>query len=195
MSDMDTEIIRRAQAGDPLAAPMLVSMLGDRLLGYARSQAPNLSDADREQVVELAVEAGVRTIKSFDPERGTLYSWFRQQVRYKTMQWFQTHPSLAELTDRVPIASEGDDTSWLDDRSIRDALRECIARLSPEDQDILAIRSAEGLAFQEIALRMNIKEANARQRHKRALDRLRKFANAHPALATAFARSKEGSTT
>lgn len=95
MSDLDAEIIRRGQAGDPLAAPMLVSMLGDRLLGFAHSQAPSLSDADREQIVELAVEAGVRALKDFDPSRGTtLYSWFRQQVRYQTRQWFRAHPPM-----------------------------------------------------------------------------------------------------
>jgi RNA polymerase sigma factor (sigma-70 family) len=195
MSDMDAEIARRAQAGDPLAAPMLVSMLGDRLLGFAHSQAPTLSDADREQIVELAIEAGVRAIKTFDSTRGTLYSWFRQQVRYQTRQWFRTHPPMAELTDVPAVAPDGSDTSWLEDPSIRAALRKCISQLSADDQDILAIRSAEGLAFQEIALRMNIKEATARQRHKRALDRLRRFAMANETLATTFARAKEGSTT
>jgi RNA polymerase sigma factor (sigma-70 family) len=194
MSDMDRDLVRRARAGDPLAAPMLVSMLGDRLLGFAHSQAPSLSDTDREQIVELAVEAGVRSIKAFDPARGTLYSWFRQQVRYQTKQWFRTHPPLAELAD-YSVPPDDSNPSQLDDPAIRTALRACIAQLSSDDQDILALRSAEGLAFQEIALRMNLKEATARQRHKRALDRLRKIANADETLATRFASTKEGSTT
>lgn len=191
MSDMDDELIRRAQAGDPLAAPMLISLLGDRLLGFAHAQAPSLSDADREQIVELAVEAGVRAIKRFDPSRGMLFSWFRQQVRYQTRQWFRTHPPSTELVDCPVVASDEPGTSRLDDPAIRDALRKCVVQLNADDQLILALRSAEGLAFQEIALRMDLKEATARQRHKRALDRLRKIANADPSLSERFAAPRK----
>lgn len=192
-SPFDDDLLQRAKAGDPLAAPMLVSLLGDRLLGFARSIAPGLSDADREQVVELAVEAGVRAIQRFDPERGTLFSWFRQQVCYQTRQWFRTHPSTGPQPDDVE--DPGAELSWMDDPVVRDGLAAAIAQLDPGDRLILALRSAESLAFSEIGLRLNIKEANARQRHKRALDRLRKLANASPALTKRFARTKEGTTT
>ena len=189
----DDDLLQRAKAGDPLAAPMLVSLLGDRLLGFARSIAPGLSDADREQIVELAVEAGVRAVQRFDPERGTLYSWFRQQVCYQTRQWFRAHPTMVPQPD--DMEDPGAELSWMDDPVLREGLTAAIAQLSPGDRLILALRSAERLAFSEIGLRLNLKEAAARQQHKRALDRLRRLANANPALTRRFARTKEGTNT
>jgi len=181
-------------AGDPIAAPMLISILGDRLLGFAHSEAPGLSDTDREQIVELAVEAGVRSIHSFDPDRGTLFSWFRQQVRYQTRQWFRNHPACAAMPDDVEEPSTIE-FSWMDDEIVRNGLAKAIAQLSGDDQLILALRSAERMAFSEIGLRLGIKEPAARQRHKRALGRLRVIANKDKELTSRFAASKEEITT
>lgn len=192
-SPFDDDLVDRARAGDPLAAPMLVSLLGDRLLGFAHSQAPQLSDADREQIVELAIEAGVRAIHQYDPSRGTLFSWFRQQVRYQTRQWTRTHPTVGSQLDDVEqvIVCE---SSWMDDSVIRTGLAAAVAELGAKDRLILALHLAEGLTFSEIGLRLDISEDAARQRHKRALDRLRKIANKNEALTARFTRPKEGTT-
>lgn len=167
--DFEDELIRRAQHGEVGVAPLLVSLFGDRLLGYARGHAPDLSDADREQIVELAVEAGVRAMPDFDRTKGTAFSWFRQQIRYKTLDWRRRNPPMVETPDSLaapPPAPIGDPTK-------RDRVRSALSRVPDDHRQILLLRSVEQLAYSEIALRLEINEDAARQRHKRALARLR----------------------
>jgi RNA polymerase sigma factor (sigma-70 family) len=180
--ELEAELVRRARAGEAIAAPMLVSYLGDRLLGFAHSHAPWLSDADREQIVEMAVEAGVRSIDRFDPDRGSLFSWFRQQVRYNTSQWRRTHVDTAAWPTNVPVPQLDPAPSWMDDPVVRAGLAAALRTLSRDDRVVLALRNAEELAFAEIGLRLGIHEPTARQRHKRALARLRSAVRQNPDL-------------
>ncbi len=179
--DLEAQLVERARRGDPSAAPFLVSCYGERLLGYARSHAPDLTDTDRECIVELAIEAGVRAIERFDPKLGTLQSWFRGQIRFKTMAWRRARPPSLPLG--VDLADEPQPDRSVD-TSTTGALRRAIARLSRDDQLILALRSVEQLAFSEIAQRLGIEAATARQRHHRARNRLREQAEADETLQT-----------
>ena len=168
--DLEAELVDRARRGDASAAPFLVSCYGERLLGYARAHAPDLADTDRECIVELAIEAGVRAIDQFDPTRGTLQSWFRGQIRFKTLGWRRSRTTNVvidvDLVDQPPMESTVDTATT-------NALRRVIAQLSHDDQLILALRSVEQLTFSEISQRLGIEEATARQRHHRARTRLR----------------------
>lgn len=176
--DLEAELVEKARRGDTSAAPFLVSCFGERLLGYARAHAPDLSDADREQIVELAIEAGVRAIDNYDSSKGSLEGWFRGQVRYRTLGWRRAHPPMVENRHDTAIPSPepvGSGTAL-------QALRAAMSRLSHDDQLILALRSTEQIAFAEIAQRLDITEDSARQRHHRALRRLRAEAANEPGL-------------
>src|SRR6266545_395192 len=94
--DLEAELVDKARRGDPSAAPFLVSCFGERLLGFARAHAPDLSDADLEQIVELAIESGVRAIDRFDPTKGSLEAWFRGQVRFRALDWRRRVPLVTE---------------------------------------------------------------------------------------------------
>lgn len=176
--DLEAELLKKARSGDPSAGPFLVSCFGERLLGFSRAHAPDLSDADREQIVELAIEAGVRAISRFDPMRGTLRSWFRTQVRYQTLAWRRATPTMTMLEgEQVEPAAD-----VCSDVVTTEALRRAIARLGRDDQVVLALRSSEGLHHCEVAQRLGISEVAARKRHSRALSRLRDEARHEGAL-------------
>lgn len=168
MDNFEAELLRKAREGDLSAAPFLVSCYAERLLGYARAHAPDLSDADREQIAELAIEAGVRAIRRFDHTKGTLLSWFRGQVRYQTLGWRRTHPATGQLDDDLVDREEPVELT----SNAASALRAALSRLPHDDQVILALRDAEHLAYSEIAQRLDITADAARQRHKRALVKL-----------------------
>lgn len=174
----EEELVAKAKIGDPSAPPFLVSLYGEKLLGFARAHAPDLTDADRESIVETAIEAGVRSIAKFDPARGTLFSWFRAQVRFKTLAFRRSSQVSVELQDQEEPPTEA---LPLPTQEVL-ALRAALSRLSGEDQLILALRDTEQLAYSEISHRLAINESTARQRHKRALERLRKEASGEPAL-------------
>lgn len=178
MDELDAALLERARAGDPGAAPLLVSCYGESLLGYARSHAPDLSDADRERIVELAIEAGVRSIHKFDPNRGNLRAWFRGQVRYRILSWRRSHPA----TTALDLESPGAAKPPIDATPFAPALRRAIETLSTDDQLILALRAGEQVSYPEIAYQLSITEDTARQRYRRALKRLRAAAMKEPGL-------------
>jgi RNA polymerase sigma factor (sigma-70 family) len=178
VDDLERDLVEKARRGDSSAAPFLVSQFGERLLGYARSHAPDLSDADREQIVERAIEAGVRAIARFDPARGTLAGWFRTQVRYKTLAWRRANPVSVPLN---PDMVEPPTSPPFDPAAVK-AVRRAIGKLGRDDQIVLALRDAEQLDYREIAQRLNITEDAARQRHARAKKRLNQRAMDEPEL-------------
>lgn len=176
--DLEAELVAKARRGEASAAPFLVSCFGERLLGYARAHAPDLSDADREQIVELSVEAGVRAIDKYDASKGSLEGWFRGQVRFRTLSWRRGHPRIAEIPDDSAVPAP----ELASSESAISALRAAIGRLSHDDQLILALRNTEQIAFAEIAQRLGTSEEAARQRHHRAVSRLRVQAFIEPGL-------------
>jgi len=180
MDDLETQLVESAKLGEPSAGPFLVSYCGERLLGYAHSHAPDLSDPDRERIVEMAIEAGVRAIGQFDPTKGSLLGWFRTQIRYKTLEWRRSNPTPYAL-DREVVAP-GIAPPTIVDEATEEALRRAISRLEPADQLILALRDVEQLPYREIADRLRITNEVARQRHVRAIRRLRQQVRDEPGL-------------
>jgi RNA polymerase sigma factor (sigma-70 family) len=180
VDELETELVLRARQGDPAAGPFLVSYLGDHLLGYARAITPDLGDTDRERIIELAIEAGVRAIDRFDPFRGSLRVWFRQQVRWKVAEWRRSGPP--PTVDLPPELSAGlEDVAPLR-ASVAEAIRAAIAKLGPDDRVVLALRLVESLEHAEIAQRINITTEAARQRYLRARRRLREGLEGQPEL-------------
>lgn len=178
--DLEMNLVERANRGDPSAAPFLISYLGDHLLGYARGVAPDLGDTDRERIVEIAVEAGVRAIHRFDPTRGSLRHWFRQQVRWKVAEWRRSGPPT--LLDLPPDPVDAPEASAPLDPAVAAAVRAAIAELAPADRVLLALRLVEGLEHAEIAQRLATNSDAVRQRYKRARDRLRRHVETSPVL-------------
>lgn len=176
--DLEAELVDKARRGDPSAAPFLVSCFGERLLGFARAHARDLSDADREQIVELAIEAGVRAIDRYDAAKGSLAAWFRGQIRFQMLGWRRGHPLVTEARGDLVEPPPPSPT----DSATINALQRAVCRLSREDQLVLALHNTEKISFAEIAQRLDISEDAARQRHHRARRRLRAEAAAEPGL-------------
>lgn len=173
MDELASQLIERARAGDESAAPFLVSLYGERLLGYARAIAPDLSDLDRELIVERAVESGVRALSAFDETKGTLFAWFRRQIQYKTLDWRKAHPAEGEVPASY-VAPTSDQPSH--GVEVFEALSRILQQLSHDDQKIIALRDTEGLAYEEISTRLGVSTDALRQRHSRAVKRLHNYA-------------------
>ena len=181
MDELERDLLERARRGDTSAAPFIVSYLGDHLLGYARSIAEDLADADRETIVEMAVEAGTRLIGTFDENQGHLRAWVRRQVWWRVQEWRRSGPAPPDPLPAVLQEQPELPAAPLPPPVVA-ALRDAIASLDRADQIMLALRAVEGLAFPEIGLRLGITTDAARQRYHRALRRLKKKASAMPAL-------------
>jgi hypothetical protein len=99
---VDEELIQAAKAGHKYAGAFLISVYGERLLGYCRTIAPDLGDVDRELICEQAAEKACRKIDEYDETKGTLPGWLRGFVRFGVLNWRR------DWAARFPLAEEAD---------------------------------------------------------------------------------------
>jgi RNA polymerase sigma factor (sigma-70 family) len=185
------ELVERTKAGEVDAGPSLVSLCGARLAQYARLIAPHLSDADRDEVCERAVERAVEHIDLYNVGRGSFETWLRGFVRREVYELSRRTTSIAVATDQLerlaaPNAAgrphePGDRSELL--RELAQKVHELMVSLSETDQLLIALRNYERLPYASIAQRLGTTESACRQRHLRAIARLRNIARDHPEFA------------
>jgi RNA polymerase sigma-70 factor, ECF subfamily len=73
------------------------------------------------------------------------------------------------------LAAGSSPSQRLNRRELEDRLHEAFAQLPDADREILLLRAAEGLSYQEVGYLLAIEPAAARKRHGRALVRLHKI--------------------
>ncbi|WP_375504503.1 RNA polymerase sigma factor [uncultured Jatrophihabitans sp.] len=187
----DDELIQAAREGQSFAAAFLVSVFGPRMLGFAKSIAPDLSDTDREHAVEIAVETAVRKIDKFDPSRGRFESWLRTFIVHAAQDWRRGHlrlvsldaedPDGDSLRDRIPARADLTGTpDSAPPKPLLDVLREVVPTMRVGDQVILALRDMEGRSIETTASVLGISVPACRQRHHRARMRLKALLVADP---------------
>ena len=174
-------LILRLRDGDENAGAFLVSLVAPSLHGYARGIASDLSDTDRERICEIALERAVRKIHRFDPGKGSLLRWLRTFVRHEAANWRRSHHALDQLDENRASPEPGTQLPEERRRALI-ALSRAVESLSPTDQLIIDLRDRQQLAYAEIASRVGATEEACRQRHLRALGRLKRKAEADPEL-------------
>lgn len=192
---MDAELAQELADGDPTAGPLLVSYVGPKLAGYADRVASDLMPADREEVVERALEAVVRHIDRYDPAKGSLATWARSYLRVAVRTWRRAHPGgsavpldpMPDLPERPP-----DEPNPAAERRTA-AVESLLPNLTFTTQQILQLHVSEGLTFPQIAelliedqdptpARLKRFEDACRKRYGRAVKKLRELAKDHPDL-------------
>lgn len=195
----DEDLIAAARAGQEHAGPFLVSSYGPKLNGFCRTIARDLSDVDREHVVETAIETAVRRIDRFDPERGTFEAWLRAFVRHSAQDWRRSSLRTSSLDAAneggialgdtlAAVAGLAPDNAGTTDRPtpLVEAVRDALPKLTVPDQVIIALRDFENRSVDEVAEILEIRRDACRQRHHRAKVRLRKLLEKDPRTASAI---------
>jgi len=172
---VDEELIQAAKAGHKYAGAFLISVYGERLLGYCRTIAPDLGDVDRELICEQAAEKACRKIDEYDESKGTLPGWLRGFVRFGVLNWRRDWAARVDLTD------EADHEDWQPrpepERNRSDPriaeLAAAVRAMPHHHQLLIALKYRENLPTHEIAARLRISEAAVRQRLSRLTRQLR----------------------
>ncbi len=168
-TEVEVVLAQRIVLSDPLAAPMLISVHGDQLLGLVHSMAPGLADSERGVILELALERGIGTFREFESGSDSVLTWFSEQVRLQVRQWIRDHPT--SRPDETDIVMTSSPVRAFDSAVVAD-LAAIVATLNYADSLMLALRNWHGLAYSTIGELLGIKEQTARQKTKRALDKL-----------------------
>lgn len=161
MTDTDTRLVRRAQAGDTLAMAELLDRLGPYVARVCGPIALS-SAADAAQDALTAVFRGLRGLS----EPAALYGWARSIAVHEAVHTAR-RDARGVPADLTELPAAGDPQLAAD---IQDVLR----RLSPEHRAILVLRDIEGLSEQEAARLLDVPTGTVKSRLARARATFRK---------------------
>jgi RNA polymerase sigma-70 factor (ECF subfamily) len=171
-------LIQMALEGDPSAGPILVSLYGPQLAAYLARVAPDTSDVDRELIAEQAIESAIVNIDKYGRELGSFDAWLRGFARRKLMEARRTRLAASDEWDDLdapapmPVVAQADPAP-VDEDALADVAG-ALATLSPTDQLIIVLRDVNGLSYSEIGSALQRSSTACRQRHRRAMDNLRR---------------------
>ncbi|MFG0328304.1 MAG: RNA polymerase sigma factor [Phycisphaerales bacterium] len=176
-------ILERAANGDQAAWREIVDRYARRVFGLIRAQCrdPELAEEITQSVFcTVASKVGAeQEAGSGYTEQGRFESWLfriamnrlRDEMRRRNRHAVPVdHATLGGLS----LASEEVDDLGADERAeTRRDLRDAIARLSPEDREVIELRHLGGLSFRQIAEALDQPLGTVLARQHRALKKLR----------------------
>jgi len=150
----ETQTILRCQQGDREAFQELFG--GYRDTAYRFSIGMLGSRQDALDIVQEAFLAAFRGIKRLEPERG-FAGWFHGILRHLCLaQLRQRRPAVdPAVLERVSDGGPSPEAQVAEGER-RAALLECLGRLTARQREVLVLRELEGLAYGEIATRLEI---------------------------------------
>lgn len=137
----------------------VASMLGDRALA--------------EDVTATAFERAFRRRALFNPRRGSERAWLFGIARNAALDELRRRKRAASLLHE-PHAETDATEDTQEDALRRAALRAGLARLSPRERELIALKFHAGLSNADLARVLRVSETNAGTMLHRALTTLRK---------------------
>ena len=173
---LDTELIRRWQAGDERAATLLVERHAPALARFA------VSLGERWEADELVQDTFVRAFSALESYRGesSLRTWLFTILR-------RLHLDRRRSDKRRKDRDELRDGDAASDYTALDALvanetegrvRDALERLTPMQREVFTLRVAEGLSYKEIADVAGTTEGAARVHYHNAMRTVKEFLDA-----------------
>jgi RNA polymerase sigma factor (sigma-70 family) len=144
----------------------------DDVYGYVSGLLRDRSAA--EDVTAQAFERAYRRRASFKPERGTHRAWLFGIARNAALDELRRRSRHAELTtEPEDVAAAGAHEEAAEASLRRSMLSAALAKLSPRERELVALKYFAGLANTEIATVLGVSESNAGTKLHRAMEKLR----------------------
>lgn len=145
--------------------------LSDYLWGYVSVRVFNATV--REDIVADIFLHALKSLHTFNPERGDIKQWITGVAKYRLLNYFRTHhEATLDLEHAEEIVDEY--ASRLSQR-IEDnlACEELLRELSPEHRALLYLHYVDGFSIAELAKKESIPAARLRKRLSRIMHTLR----------------------
>jgi RNA polymerase sigma-70 factor (ECF subfamily) len=196
--DDDTErLLRRAGTGDRLARDQLLDRYRERLRQVItfRLDRRLAARVDPSDVVQEALADAARKLAVYLRARPLpFYPWLRQLALERLIELHRRHihaqkrsvtreagqplpltdESATALAQRL-LAAGGCPVDELLRDELRGRVRAALARLPPQDREVLELRHLDQLSVREMAAVLGIREGAVKTRHLRALRRFREL--------------------
>ena len=174
----DRELIAGVAAGDVEALRGVYDRFGT--LAYSLA-VRILGDPGRaEDVVQDSFMRLWNSAGSFDPSRGSLRAWLLTLVRNRAIDQLRGRPGRQrqelELTHEVPAQGGGSDP-WreVSESLERQAIRQALASLPPEQRQVIELAYYGGYTQSEIAELVGISLGTVKGRTRLALEKLSSY--------------------
>jgi RNA polymerase sigma-70 factor, ECF subfamily len=126
-----------------------------------------------EDLTSQVFMKALEKINTFTTDRGTFQAWLYQIARNTVIDHYRTTKTEANIEDIWDLASHIDILRDVDATEKLAQVEKYLAKLKPEQRDIIIMRVWQGMSHQEIAAVMGRSEASAKMSFSRAITKLR----------------------
>ena len=158
----DEALAHMARGGDRLAFEVLCDRYLSIVYNRLRALLPPDAVDDVTQEVFIAAVQAIRRYRA----TATFRTWISAIARHKVADFYRKRgrqPETVELDPEINDVAER--SAWQEQMLVRMALQ----RLPDHYQDVLLLRFAEGLSFQEVAVALGISLEATKSRYRRAV--------------------------
>jgi RNA polymerase sigma-70 factor (ECF subfamily) len=161
-STSDEVLTERAKAGDRIAFEHLCDRVLPVLYSRLRAQLPREAVDDVAQEVCIAVMRGIGRFRA----RSSFRTWVAAIARHKVADYYRGRGRRPVTT---PLDPERSDPAAGDEWQERALVRLALRRLPDHYQEVLLLRLAEGLPFDQVAGVLGTSLEAAKSRYRRAV--------------------------
>ena len=173
------ELANRARQRDIEAFGRIYDMCVDSVYRYSYYRIGNKQDA--EDVTEETFLRAFRSIGRYEQRDCPFTSWLFKIASMAVADFYRKNSSRKDVEDGMEIAERVADPTAHEEHDKRlhaEDLAGLIKRLSPDQQDVIALRFLAGLKLNETAAMLGKKENAIKALQHRALEALKKIIEA-----------------
>jgi len=130
----------------------------------------------KESAEDLTSQTFIKALEkigNYSPNKGLFSSWIYRIARNKVIDYYRTRKSEKDISDVWDLKSDQDIVSDLDTREKLAEVSKYLAKLNPEQREIVVMRVWDSLSYQEISEIIEKSEANCRMIFSRTMTKLR----------------------
>jgi RNA polymerase sigma-70 factor, ECF subfamily len=169
----EVDLIESARGGNALAFAVLYDRYADRVYRHIVYRVGRTQDC--EDLTQQTFLKAWQAMGRYQVTEVPFVAWLLTIAHNAVISYFRASRDHQSLTDDLPKIEEGSDPHSQAERHDRQLqVRQAIARLRPDYQQVVAMRYLEELEYSDIARQVGKKEANVRVILHRALREMRK---------------------
>ncbi len=143
-------LLKRAKNYDPAALAELYDRYAPKMYTYIYRRVSNAALAE-----DLTSELFLRMLRAIRNERAwrdSFAAWLYRIAHNLVVDHYRRQPEAMPISlGEALVVSDDDSATAAEDAMVRERLREAISLLTPEQQEVLALRYGEGMTAREAA--------------------------------------------
>lgn len=159
--------------GDSSALQIFYDRHAPRILGMLVRMLPSRGDAD--DVLQEVFWQVWRKADKYDKSRGKPITWLSIIARYQAIDWLRRYKSTFNAETAPELESSQEPTDVVEKAESAELVKELLNKLPTEQKTAVCLSYYEGIAHQEIAIRLEVPLGTVKTRIRLGMKRLREL--------------------